>query len=102
MSQRSMTTKTIAVSELDPETRQLVRDAGEGKIHLTIVDNGDPVAAIMPLQMAREWEAERQRFFDTLRDMQAAANLTPEEAEALAREAVEAARSQIRVQCLQF
>ena len=71
-----------------------MREAGAGKIHLTIVDEGEPVAAIMPLQSAREWEADRQRFFDTLREMQAAANLTPDEAEELAREAVEAARSQ--------
>lgn len=93
MSQRSTISKTIAASELDPETQRLVREAGEGKIHLMIVDNGDPVAVIMPLESGQDWVADRKQFFDTIREMQAAASLTPEEADELAREAVEAVRS---------
>lgn len=94
MNQTNAATKSIAVSELDPELQQLVREAGAGKIQLTIVDDGNPVAVIMPFQSARDWSEDRQRFFDTLREMQMTADLSPEEADELALEAVKAVRAQ--------
>lgn len=93
MAQRNPQTRTVAAKEFDPQTRQLIKEAGQGKIHLTVEEDGEPVAVIMPLESAQEWSAARQRFFDSIREMQATANLTPEEADELAREAVEAVRS---------
>lgn len=93
MSSPNTTTRTISAAEFDPEIRRLIREAGEGSIQLTVVDDGNPVAVILPPQSAQEWSTDRQRFFDTIREMQATANLTPEEADELAQEAVEAVRA---------
>lgn len=84
---------TISASSLDPEIRRLVLEAGAGKIQLTVVEDGNPVASIAPPESVQEWSADRQRFFDTIRDLQKTANLSPEEADELAMEAVESVRS---------
>jgi prevent-host-death family protein len=93
MAQVDPTTKTIAASDFEPQVRQLIKEAGRGKFHLTVVEDGEPVAVIMPLESAQAWAAERRRFFDSIREMRVAANLSAEEADELAREAVEAVRS---------
>ncbi len=86
--------KTISTTSLDAQTQQLIEQAGQGKI-LAVFEgkDGKPVAAVMPLGSAQEWDTEREAFFETIREMQQTANLTPEEADELALEAVKAVRA---------
>ncbi|MBI2955029.1 MAG: type II toxin-antitoxin system Phd/YefM family antitoxin [Chloroflexi bacterium] len=55
--------------------------------------HGEPVAAVVPIEVYRQWKRERSAFFETLRTTQQHVNLTAEEVESLANEAVKAVRS---------
>lgn len=56
--------------------------------------HGKPVVAVVPIEVYRSWKRQREEFFDLIRQMQQEANLTPEEADRLAAEAVAAIRAQ--------
>jgi len=56
--------------------------------------HGKPVVAVVPIEVYRSWTRQREEFFDLIRHMQQEANLTPEEADRLAAEAVAAVRAQ--------
>ena len=58
--------------------------------------NGKPAAAIVPMDVYESWKRERKAFFDTIRQAQSQSNLTSEEADELASEAVCAERSAVR------
>jgi len=55
---------------------------------------GKPAAAVVPIEVYESWQRQREEFFDLIRDLQAAADLSPEEAERVSREAIAAIRAQ--------
>ena len=55
--------------------------------------HGEPVAAVVPVEVYEQWKRSRSRLFEQLRRAQENANLSPQEADALADEAVQAARA---------
>lgn len=55
--------------------------------------HGEPVAAVVPIEVYEQWKRARNKFFDRLRAASEQSNLTPEEADHLANEAVEAIRA---------
>ncbi len=54
--------------------------------------HGEPVAAMVPIELYEQWKQQRSDFFARWRQAAERADLAPEEAEALAREAVQAVR----------
>lgn len=56
--------------------------------------HGKPAAAVVPIEVYENWKRQREELFDLFRQMQQEANLTPEEAERLATEAVVTVRAQ--------
>jgi hypothetical protein len=50
--------------------------------------NDQPTAALVPLEVYEQWKRRREAFFNKVRDIQERIDLSPEEAEALAQEAV--------------
>ena len=62
----------------------------------TIIINrhGKPAAAVVPVEVYKNWKRQRSEFFDLIRQMQGNADLEPEEAERLAAEAVTHIRKQ--------
>jgi len=85
-------TKAIPTTNLDTQTQQLIKQTGQGKLRVVFEEDGKPVAAVMPMS-AQEWEADRKRFFATIRQMQQTANLSEKEADNLALEAVKKVRA---------
>jgi len=84
--------KTLGASEA---RRQL------GRILLAVVTKGDryvltyhgeSIAAVVPMAVYDGWKRRREAFLDWLEEMAVTANLSPEEADALASEAVRAVR----------
>jgi antitoxin (DNA-binding transcriptional repressor) of toxin-antitoxin stability system len=55
--------------------------------------HGEAVAAVVPIEVYQQWKRTRSAFFARLRAASQAANLSPDEAERLAAEAVAAARA---------
>lgn len=56
--------------------------------------HGTPVAVVVSIEVYQQWKQSRERFFESLRSAQAAADLAAEEADALASAAVKAVRSE--------
>ncbi len=54
--------------------------------------HGEPVAAVVPIELYEGWKRRREAFFDQLEAIAAHAAVTEEEADALAAEAVRAVR----------
>jgi len=54
---------------------------------------GRPAAAVVPVEVYENWRRQREEFFDVVRNLQMQADLSPEEADRLAREAVAAIRA---------
>ncbi|MEW5985836.1 MAG: type II toxin-antitoxin system Phd/YefM family antitoxin [Chloroflexota bacterium] len=55
--------------------------------------HGEPVAALVPIEVYNQWKRERSLFFAKLREVQARANLPAEEADRLVKEAIETVRA---------
>jgi prevent-host-death family protein len=55
--------------------------------------HGEPVAALVPIEVYEQWKRRREAFFDQMEEVAARANLSPEDADALAQEAVQAVRA---------
>jgi prevent-host-death family protein len=77
--------------------REKFSDLVEGVQHqgdaYIISRHGRPAAAMVPVEVYERWKRERQAFFDLIRQGQDQANLSAEEAERLAFEAVKEVRS---------
>lgn len=83
--------KTINAEDLGRKVCDLL-DEVQADTSVVLERDGEPVAAIVPIWQYRQWEADRERFFSTLQKMAEQADLSTEEAEALAAEAVAAVR----------
>ena len=59
--------------------------------------NGEPIAAVVPIELYNQWRREREAFFEKLQEVQERSGLSPEEADQLAAEAVQAVRQARRV-----
>lgn len=55
--------------------------------------NGEPVAAVVPIERYEQWKKRRAAFFDRLQAMAEEANVPAEEAEHLVTEAIAAVRA---------
>lgn len=58
--------------------------------------NGKPAVAVVPLSLYETWRQQREAFFARIQEMQARADLDPDEAMALALEAQQAVRAEKR------
>ncbi|MBI4318475.1 MAG: type II toxin-antitoxin system Phd/YefM family antitoxin [Chloroflexi bacterium] len=54
--------------------------------------HGEPVAAVVPIEIYEQWKSARSEFFERVRAASVRANLSPEEADRLAEEGVRAIR----------
>lgn len=57
--------------------------------------HGEPVAAVVPIEVYEQWKRQRRAFFDRLAAIAQQADLSPEEADRLAEEAVAAVRHEL-------
>jgi prevent-host-death family protein len=54
--------------------------------------HGEPVAAVVPIEVYEQWKQQRSEFFARWRQAAERADLAPDEADKLAKEAVRAVR----------
>ena len=86
--------KVLGVTEARRKFSNIVeRVQYEGDTYL-ISRYGKPAVAVVPVAVYESWQRQRAEFFDLIRDMQEEANLSPEEAERVAAEAVAALHGQ--------
>ena len=93
--QTAVTEQTIASFEGGSYFEKLIGQVRLGR-KFVVEEEGKPVAAVVPLQIYNTWKKESKRFFTTMREAAKTANLSEEEADRLADEAVKAVRAQER------
>jgi prevent-host-death family protein len=85
--------KTLGVTKAREKFGDLVEQVQYQGDTYIINRNGKPAAAIVPIGVYENWKKERDAFFDIIRKSQQEANITPDEADRLAEEAVGETRS---------
>ena len=85
--------KTIGAFEIRRNFGRVLQEVIARGDKYVVERHGDPVAVVVPVEVYEQWKRSRDRLFEQIRTAQERANLSPEEAEALAQEAVQAVRS---------
>lgn len=93
VTQTTVTEKTIAAFEARRFFGKVLDGAKAGN-KFVVEEYKEPVAAIIPFAMYQQWKQEREAFFDQMEAISQEVNLSPEEADSLAEEAVRAVRTQ--------
>lgn len=84
--------KTVGAFEIRRNFGKVLQEIAARGDKYIVERHGEPVAVVVPVEVYEQWKQSRRRFFDQLRRAQAQADLTPDAADALAAEAVRAAR----------
>ncbi len=85
--------KTVGAFEVRRQFGRILEDVIARSDRFVVERHGEPVAALVPIEVYEQWKRARGEFFARLRTVSQAANLAPDEAERLATEAVEATRA---------
>ena len=85
--------KTISAFEARRNFGKVLQDIVACSDKIIVERHGEAVAVIVPVEVYEQWQRSRKAFFDTMRIAAERANMSPEEADELAAEAVRWARS---------
>ena len=86
--------KTVGAFEARRQFGQILKDVSARDESYVIEYHGEPVAAVVPIELYTKWKQRRDAFFEHMRATAARANLSPEEADKLIEEAIQAVRSE--------
>lgn len=86
--------KTVAAFEARRRFGKILQDVLTNRDSYVVERHGEEVAAIVPVQVYRAWKERQDAWFESMRVASETANLTEEEAMALAEEAVQAVRAE--------
>jgi prevent-host-death family protein len=84
--------KIIGAFEARREFGRLLRGAARGDTYV-VERHGEPVAAVVPIELLEQWKRARQEFFEELVRMAEGSDLPAGEAEELVKREVAAARA---------
>jgi prevent-host-death family protein len=85
--------KTVAAFEARRNFGRILDDVNARGDQVIIERHGEPVAAVVPMSVYEQIQRNRKAFFNKMREMADRADLSPEEAEEVAEEAVRWARN---------
>jgi len=85
--------KELGIAKAREQFGELVEQVQYKGDSIIINRNGKKAAVIVSIDIYEKWKQERKRFFNQIRQMQAASGLTPDEAEKLAIEAISEVRN---------
>ncbi len=94
MNIRSQVQRNIGAFEARRKFGKLLREVEAERGQFIVERNGEPVAALVSMGVFNQWKKSRDEFFKRLEKMAQTANVSEDEAEKLAQEATEWARSQ--------
>jgi prevent-host-death family protein len=84
--------KMVGAFEARRQLGKILKEVSGKGDRYVVEYHGEPVAAVVPIELYEQWKHEREAFFDELQTIAERANLAPEEADALAQEAIQAVR----------
>ena len=85
--------KAIAAFEARRTFGKILQDVLTRGDRFVVERHGEPVAAVVPIEVYEQWKQARSAFFAKVRAAAERADLSPEAAEALADQAVQAVRT---------
>ena len=88
-----MQTMTIGAFEARRNFGKIVDTVGYGGRSVVVEKNGEALVAIVPVELLRRWEGEREAFFDEMREVSERSTISEEEAAQLVADAVQAVRA---------
>jgi len=86
--------KVLGITKAREEFSTIVEQVQHQGDTYVISRHGKPAAAVVPIQVYEEWKRQRNEFFEFIRQAQQEADLSPEEAEQIAAEAVRVVRAE--------
>jgi prevent-host-death family protein len=84
--------RTIRAFEARRQFGKVLQAVARGD-KVVVERNGEPVAAVVPIELYEHWKRERQAFFDEMREISERVNLPEDEAERVVAEAITAVRA---------
>lgn len=84
--------KTVPAFEARRRFGRLLQDVLARGDRFVVERHGQPVAAVVPIEVYEQWQKARQTLLSRIRAASERASLSPEEADELAAEAVRAVR----------
>lgn len=84
--------KTVGAVEARRQLGRILREVSGKGDRFVVEYHGEPVAAVVPIELYEQWKRRRNAFFDRLDALAEESDLPPEEADALADDAVRAVR----------
>lgn len=84
--------KTVSELEAQRNFGGILQEVAANGDNIVVEQHGKPVAVVVPVHVYEQWQRSRTRFFERVREAAARANMSPEDAEALAQEAVATVR----------
>lgn len=96
MTNLQTTEKTIGAFDVRRNFGRLLQNILAKGDKYIVERHGEPVAVVVPMAVYKQWKENRADLFDSIRKAQQRADLTPQEAQSLAQEAVEVTRSRTR------
>ena len=88
--------KTIAAVQAPRQFGELLQGVIGSGDHVVMERQGEAVAALVPIEVYEQWKRGRRRFFAQASAAAEQAGLAPQEAQALADQAVQAVRAASR------
>lgn len=80
--------KKIGLAQARKEFSKVINNVQYQGESYIISRHGEDAAAVVPLQVYQNWIKQREKFFNSIREIQSVANLDPQQAKKLAEEAV--------------
>lgn len=92
-SEGSAMERTIEALDASREFGKVLQEVVDRGDQYVVEQHGEPVAAVVPIEVFEQWKRSRSNFFDRLRAISERSGLSAEEADRLADEAVRAVRA---------
>ncbi|MDQ3855953.1 MAG: type II toxin-antitoxin system Phd/YefM family antitoxin [Chloroflexota bacterium] len=84
--------KVVGAFEACRQLGRILKDVSGRGDRYVVEYHGEPVAAVVPIELYEQWKRQRESFFGKLEELATTSDLSAEEADALAEQAVRAVR----------
>ncbi len=88
--------KRLSISEAESNLLEIVQGIAADNSGIILEVEGEPRAAVVPLEFYEQWLKYQQSFFEKLRKISDSIDMDPDEADAVADELVQSARHKRR------
>ncbi len=85
--------KKVGAFEARRQFGSILQNVVADRDRYVIERHGQPVAAVVPIEIYEQWKRQRKAFFDQIRTIAEEANVSEDEATELVNEAIQAVRA---------